>query len=134
MLTVLASIAAGPEMNQTELDRIGRTVHTALSAWNEAHGEDGYAAWDTLSAGDKASTFSSVQFVIDNPGADPGAQHAQWLRQKHDDGWTYNQYRDNAKKHHPMLIPFEQLSEFEQRKDALLNALVLALSADLKSG
>ena len=121
-------------MNKIELDRIGRTVHTALSAWNEAHGEDGYAAWDTLSAGDKQSTFSSVQFVIDNPRADPGAQHDQWLRQKHDDGWTYNKQRDNAKKHHPMLVPFGELPEFEQRKDALLNAVVRALSADLKSG
>jgi len=121
-------------MNDAELDRIGRTVHTALSAWNEAHGMNGYAPWDTLSAGDKASTFSSIGFVLDHPDANAGAQHDQWLQQKRGDGWTYNQRRDNAKKHHPMLIPFEQLSEFEQRKDALLNAIVRALAADLKPG
>ncbi len=119
-------------MRQTALERIGRTVHSALSAWNEAHDAEGYAPWDTLSAGDKQSTFSSIQFVLDNPGAGPGAQHDQWLEQKRSAGWTYNSRRDNAKKHHPMLIPFDQLSEFEQRKDALLNAVVRALSADLK--
>ncbi len=32
-------------------------------------------------------------------------------------GWTYGPERDNARKHHPMLIPWEALSEEEKQKD-----------------
>ena len=37
--------------------------------------------------------------------------HEQWAFDRIKDGWTYAAVRDNAAKHHPMLLPYEQLSE-----------------------
>lgn len=33
------------------------------------------------------------------------------------DGWTYGEERDDAKKHHPCLIPYEDLTEEEKEYD-----------------
>jgi hypothetical protein len=37
-------------------------------------------------------------------------EHARWAADRYLDGWTYAPVRDNARKHHPQLIPYEQLS------------------------
>lgn len=118
-------------MTKDELDGIGRVIHEALSAWNVANGQPAYDGWDTLDDAGKASTLESVQFVLSHPNVGAGAQHAQWVQQKEAAGWSYAETRDNDKKHHPMMVPFTDLPEDEQRKDALLNAIVLALSAPL---
>jgi len=36
-------------------------------------------------------------------------------RRRHN--WTYAPLRDNARKHHPLLVPWEKLSEMEKEKD-----------------
>ncbi len=119
-------------LTKDELDQIGRVVHEALSAWNVAHGQEAYAGWDTLDDEGKASTLESVSYVIAHPDIDAGTQHRQWMEQKEAAGWSYAPVRDNDKKHHPMMVAFEDLPEQEQRKDALLNAIVRALGTDLR--
>ena len=37
--------------------------------------------------------------------------HEQWAADRLKDGWTYAPVRDNAQKHHPMLLPYEKLTE-----------------------
>lgn len=32
-------------------------------------------------------------------------------------GWTFTTVRDNARKHHPLLVPWDQLPENELEKD-----------------
>jgi len=43
--------------------------------------------------------------------------HENWARQRMDDGWTYGPKRDDARKEHPSLVPYEQLSESEKEYD-----------------
>jgi RyR domain len=43
--------------------------------------------------------------------------HDTWARQRLADGWTYGPRRDDAAKHHPGLVPYEQLSESEKDYD-----------------
>ena len=45
------------------------------------------------------------------------AEHDRWMGEKLANGWTYAPVRDNAQKHHPMLIPYDQLPLDEQQKD-----------------
>jgi hypothetical protein len=49
-------------------------------------------------------------------------------------GWTYAAVRDNEKKHHPLLVPYEELSEPEKEKDrnAVRNVFPLVHSIGLK--
>lgn len=48
--------------------------------------------------------------------------HETWAKNRINDGWCYGKTRNDALKHHPCLIPYEQLSEEERdydRKTAL---------------
>ena len=37
-------------------------------------------------------------------------EHGRWAADRWLDGWSYAPTRDNARKHHPQLIPYQQLS------------------------
>lgn len=119
------------ETDPEQLEIISRTVHEALSAWRVAHGQRRYKPWDKLRKKDRQSTYDSVRFILENPAADPKQQHDQWMAQKQAKGWTYGQARSDRSKTHPMLKPYDELPEFERRKDALLNAIVHALRGPL---
>lgn len=43
--------------------------------------------------------------------------HENWARRRLDEGWTYGPERDDAKKRHPSLVPYEELSESEKEYD-----------------
>ena len=38
-------------------------------------------------------------------------EHLRWAADRHLDGWSYAPVRDNARRHHPQLIPYPALSE-----------------------
>ena len=44
-------------------------------------------------------------------------EHRRWMRFSQMSNWRYAPERDNAHRLHPLLIPFDQLSEEEKRKD-----------------
>ncbi|MCI4645150.1 MAG: RyR domain-containing protein [Hyphomonadaceae bacterium] len=107
---------------------IARTVHEAIRAWAAAHGQPAMPHWRQAPRWMKESTLESVDFVLNNPGANDGHQHDQWMDQKKRDGWVYGPNKDADKKTHPMMVPFADLPDMEKRKDALLKAVVLALA------
>lgn len=111
-----------------DLAAIAQTVHEAVRAWSAAHGQKAIPAWSEAPDWMQKSSRESVQFVIDHPDAGPGGQHAQWMAQRRAAGWTYGPDRDDARKQNPMLVPFEDLPKFEQQKDALVCAIVNALT------
>ena len=43
--------------------------------------------------------------------------HDVWARQRRRDGWTWGPQRDDARKQHPALVPYEELSESEREYD-----------------
>lgn len=43
--------------------------------------------------------------------------HENWAKQRMAEGWRYGPRRDDAKKEHPSLVPYEQLSESEKDYD-----------------
>lgn len=43
--------------------------------------------------------------------------HENWARQRMDEGWRHGPHRDDAKKEHPSLVPYEQLPESEKEYD-----------------
>ncbi|MDR0944366.1 MAG: hypothetical protein LBM41_07550 [Ruminococcus sp.] len=44
-------------------------------------------------------------------------EHVRWMEELLSHGWTYAPVRDNVKKHHPCIVPFEELSDEEKQKD-----------------
>lgn len=43
--------------------------------------------------------------------------HEQWSLGRIKDGWTHGPARDDAKKHHPCLVPYPELTESEKEYD-----------------
>lgn len=43
--------------------------------------------------------------------------HDVWAKQRMNEGWTYGNERNDQKKEHPCLIPYEQLPESEKEYD-----------------
>lgn len=43
--------------------------------------------------------------------------HEVWAKSRMDQGWTYGPARDDARKIHPCLIPYEELPEEEKDYD-----------------
>jgi hypothetical protein len=58
--------------------------------------------------------------------------HEVWARARIDEGWKYGPERNDARKEHPGLVPYEQLSEAEKEIDR--GTVVQALKAAVKLG
>ncbi|MDE6380079.1 MAG: Ryanodine receptor Ryr [Muribaculaceae bacterium] len=43
--------------------------------------------------------------------------HEVWAQNRINEGWTYGPVRDDAAKHHPCLVPYENLPESEKTYD-----------------
>ncbi|MCH4155924.1 MAG: RyR domain-containing protein [Muribaculaceae bacterium] len=43
--------------------------------------------------------------------------HEVWAQGRIDDGWKYGELRDDAKKTHPCIVPYEDLTEKERDFD-----------------
>jgi hypothetical protein len=65
---------------------------------------------------------------LDHPDTPPSEQTDQWAEGKR----QADAVKDPADKTHPSLVPYDQLPEAERRKDALLAAVVKALTEKLR--
>ncbi len=45
------------------------------------------------------------------------AEHNGWMEEKYDADWRYGAIRDNEKKIHPSLMPYNALSDYDKNKD-----------------
>ena len=72
-----------------------------------------------------SSLESLVEALADNV-------HDTWAKGRMDDGWTYGPVRDDAKKHHPCLVPYNELPESEKEYDR--NTAISTLKFIVKKG
>jgi ryanodine receptor 2 len=45
--------------------------------------------------------------------------HEQWAVQRIADGWSFGPTRDDARREHPCLVPYDQLPESEKKFDRI---------------
>lgn len=53
----------------------------------------------------------------------PEELHGSWMQSYYAMGWSYGEVYDREKKIHPDLVPYSQLGQLEQDKDAVFIAL-----------
>ena len=58
--------------------------------------------------------------------------HDTWAKGRMDDGWTYGPVRDDSKKYHPCLVPYNELPESEKEYDR--NTAISTLKFIVKKG
>jgi class 3 adenylate cyclase len=44
-------------------------------------------------------------------------EHDRWMAEREKSGWTYAPVRDNVRKHHPLMVEWDRLSESDKDKD-----------------
>ena len=106
---------------------IAKVCHESNRVWCQANGDNSQKHWKNAEQWQRDSAIVGVTFRINNPDAKHDAQHNAWMQDKVKNGWVFGEVKDAEKKTHPCIVPFEQLPEFQQKKDALFCAIVDSL-------
>jgi hypothetical protein len=124
MLTNYTEDLSAPEHDMT---RIAKVCHEVNRVWCMMNGDFSQPSWTNAPQWQIDSALLGVQFHMDHPDAGDAASHNSWLTQKINDGWSYGETKDPELKQHPCMVPFEELPEFQQKKDALFRSVIHAL-------
>lgn len=108
-------------------EQIAQVTHEANAAYCRSIGDDTQASWADAPEWQKKSAINGVEFHRNNPNAEPCDSHNSWLKEKELDGWKYGEVKNPETKEHPCFVPYEQLPDAQQKKDALFIAVVHAL-------
>lgn len=112
----------------SNVEQIAIVCHQANKAWCAVNGDNSQKDWDYAEEWQRQSAIKGVEFKLDNPEAAEDAQHNAWMADKVKDGWVYGEVKDAVAKTHPCIVPFNELPEFQQKKDALFCNIVNALT------
>lgn len=112
----------------TPITALARIVHEANKALCEALGDNSQKPWNEAEAWQRAAAIDGVKHALANPNDPVSRAHEFWCEAKLKDGWVYGEIKDGVAKTHPCLVPYAQLPEGQKAKDALLQAVVTALT------
>lgn len=110
------------------VEDIAKVCHEANKAFCATHLDRSHFKWEDAPPWQRASAIKGVEFHIKNPEALDSHSHDSWMKEKLATGWKFGSTKDDVKKEHPCLVPFNELAVHEQAKDALFRAIVHALS------
>lgn len=99
---------------------IAQVCHEANRAYCSVTGDDSQFEWRKAPKWQQTSAVNGVAAA--RTGMTSEQLHQSWTDEKVNDGWVWG-----AVKGHPCLVPYDQLPEEQQKKDALFNAVVKAL-------
>lgn len=107
---------------------IARICHEANRAYCVGLGDNSQTDWDNAPDWQKESAVNGVKFHLENLNSKPEDSHNNWLKEKEADGWKFGEVKNEETKEHPCIVPYSELSEDEQKKDALFIAIVHAFT------
>lgn len=115
-----------------KIEDVARTCHEANRIYCQSHGDLSQPTWDGAPDWQKQSAMGGVRFHMLHPNSNPADSHANWLKQKVDEGWKFGPVKDPDKKEHPCIMPYECLPLQQQYKDHLFIAIVRALEPSIE--
>lgn len=110
-----------------EVLQIAVVCHQANKAWCEVNDDHTQKDWHGAENWQRQSAIMGVEFRLNNPNAGYDAQYNAWLEDKKKDGWVYGEIKDAELKTHPCIVSFDELPDFQKKKDALFCAIVDSL-------
>jgi hypothetical protein len=105
---------------------IAAICHGVNAAYCRSIGDDSQKPWADAPEWQRESAANGVAFHLENPDAGDAASHENWMAEKVAAGWVVGGGKDEKKKTHPCLVPFDQLPPGQQLKDTLFRAVVHA--------
>ncbi len=114
--------------NRDKIEMIAAVCHEANREWCVWHGDFEAPTWAEAPTWQVESAIDGVEHALKHPDAKPEDSHSNWMALKIAEGWTYGDVKDPVAKTHPCMVPYDQLPEFQRKKDALFLAIVRALA------
>lgn len=112
---------------ENKIEYIAKICHEANRVWCQAGGDYTQKHWEDAEQWQRDSAINGVKFRINNSNAGVDSQHNAWMEDKMRNGWTFGEIKNDEKKTHPCIVPFEKLPKFQQKKDSLFCAIVDSL-------
>lgn len=109
-------------------------LHEANRQLSMTYGETPDLPWSdpALPEHCRESARNNITFSLDIGSFDPKDAHQRWMDNKLADGWRYGGMKSYEKKTHPCLLPWDQLSPLQKRKDIMWQRLLQALLGFLR--
>lgn len=108
-------------------DQIAMIAHEANRAYCANLGDMSQVPWIVAPQWQKDSALKGVTAILANPCMTPAGSHEGWLKHKTEEGWTYGEVKDEFKKTHPCMKPYNELPQEQRLKDHLFRAVVVTL-------
>ena len=112
----------------TNIIHIAMVCHEANRAWCKRNGDFSQKAWAIAPDWQRNSAIEGVQHAVAHPDATPEDSHNNWMALKMAEGWVYGEFKDPVAKTHPCMLPYDQLPDFQGKKDGMCLAIVRALA------
>ncbi|HKF39515.1 MAG TPA: RyR domain-containing protein [Candidatus Acidoferrum sp.] len=110
--------------------QIARVCHEANRAYCETIGDSSEPSWKDAPAWQRQSARNAVMWhwaqLEEAQEPSPRHIHEAWVKEKQETGWSYGAVKDESKKEHPCLVPYEHLPETEKLKDHIFSGIVKA--------
>ena len=76
-----------------------------------------HSRWDQASGEQQASCRDGVTTALTMTNPTAAAMHDNWMERKLRDGWRWDENKNESRKTHPCLLPYESLPEGQKQKD-----------------
>ena len=107
---------------------IARVCHEANRAWCAANDDFTQPSWEVAPDWQIDSAINGVYHALIYPDTTAAESHSDWMADKIADGWVYGEVKYPVAKRHPCMVQYDDLPEFQRKKDALFLAIVRALA------
>lgn len=106
------------------IEKTARLCHEINRIYCASLGDTTQPTWDKAPDWQKQSARSGVINLLSNKDATPEMSHENWLKDKKEAGWKYGPVKDEIKKEHPCIVPYNYLPDSEKIKDHLFYTIV----------
>lgn len=114
----------GAKVDGIVVRNISKACHEKNARHCESVGDMSQKSWEDTPSPLRMSVISGVLFHLNNPEASASSSHESWLAYKEKEGWTYGEVKDTVAKTHPCFLPFQDLPDFDKKKDFMFKETV----------
>jgi hypothetical protein len=123
-LARLGPVATWPDM--ASMERMAAVAYAAIRELGQTCGEVNRPTWQIAPESIKGNYRMAVGFA--QSGLEPRQAHEAWLDRRESEGWRWGPEYDGAKRAHPMLRAWSELTPVQQFQYALLAGVVRAFA------
>jgi len=102
---------------------VAKLCHQVNKAICEHNNDFGVKDWEECSDEQRESLYKAVLLILNSNNISLEEIHEEWMMHKLHQGWKYGEVKDEEKKTHPCLVPYDQLPESQKLKDLVFKVI-----------